>query len=648
MKKFYVSVVFFVAILLNTSYSQLLDENFDYTTGDTLINVGWTQSGTTTTNPIVVTSPGLTYTGYPSIIGNAATLTTTGQDDYYNFSASGPSSGNVYMSFLMNVTAAQTGDYFIALSAASSQTNYYDRIHLKSSGSGYVIGVSKSNEVSGGAIYGTTEFAFNTTYLVVTKYVFNPDTTNDDAISIYVLSSGTPYFEPTTAEIDSYTNGTKTDAADISTVTLRQGSLTAAASLTVDGIRVGTSWNEVINGFSAQLLTLAEAREDLDVDGIPDRLGDTVLVHGTVISPNYQTTNHSYYIWDGTAGITEYLYGTTSPVLNLGDSVAIVGYIAQYRGLNEFTPLSADAISIISSGNATPEPLVLTLAQYKANPEAYEGTLVGFVSLSKASGTWPSAGSSATLKITDGTDTVDYRIDSDTDVDNGTEPSWPADIIGIGSQFTSSTSAYFDGYQILPRYYASDILPPGTIPVELTSFIASVSGRSVTLNWTTATELNNSGFNIERKTASSSWQKISFVSGNGTTTQQNSYSYTDRNLADGKYSYRLKQVDLDGTFEYSKTVEINISTVKDYELSQNYPNPFNPTTKITFNIPEAGNVKLAIYNLLGQEVKVLVNGFTEAGNHTVDFAGSNLASGIYLYKIEANGFIQTRKMTLLK
>ncbi len=186
------------------------------------------------------------------------------------------------------------------------------------------------------------------------------------------------------------------------------------------------------------------------------------------------------------------------------------------------------------------------------------------------------------------------------------------------------------------------------IPVELTSFAASVNGTSVNLNWSTATELNNSGFEIERKSSSSSWTKIGFVAGYGTTTEVRNYSYSDNDLSTGNYSYRLKQVDFDGTYEYSKAVEVEIVTPNNFELSQNYPNPFNPSTTIKFNMPEAGNVKLAVYNLLGQEIKTLVNGFRTAGAYTVNFDASNLSSGIYLYKIEMNNFTQVRKMTLLK
>ncbi len=186
------------------------------------------------------------------------------------------------------------------------------------------------------------------------------------------------------------------------------------------------------------------------------------------------------------------------------------------------------------------------------------------------------------------------------------------------------------------------------VPVELTSFVGSVNGNSVNLNWTTATEINNSGFDVEKKSTNSDWHKIGFVSGNGTTTEKQSYSYTDRNLAEGKYNYRLRQVDFDGSFEYSSAIEVLVVTPDKFELVQNFPNPFNPTTSISFSLPQAGNVKLAVYNLLGQEVQTLVNGFKEQGTHSVTFEAKNLNSGIYLYKLEANGFSSVRKMTLLK
>ncbi|NNG27821.1 MAG: T9SS type A sorting domain-containing protein, partial [Ignavibacteriaceae bacterium] len=186
------------------------------------------------------------------------------------------------------------------------------------------------------------------------------------------------------------------------------------------------------------------------------------------------------------------------------------------------------------------------------------------------------------------------------------------------------------------------------VPVELVSFNASVNENSVTLSWITATELNNSGFEVERSGEVEDWERIGFVSGNGTTTEINYYSYTDENLLAGSYVYRLKQVDLDGTYEYSKIISVDIITSIEFELSQNYPNPFNPSTSIKFSIPEGSQVSLRIYNSLGQEIKELVNRFMEAGIHTVNFNAVGLNSGMYFYKLNAGEFNQVRKMTLIK
>ncbi len=194
--------------------------------------------------------------------------------------------------------------------------------------------------------------------------------------------------------------------------------------------------------------------------------------------------------------------------------------------------------------------------------------------------------------------------------------------------------------------------PSGTpLPVELTSFSAATNGSTVNLSWNTATEINNYGFEIQKSGVGSQkteWSAIGFVNGNGNSNSPKNYSFIDDNVTAGKYSYRLKQIDNDGQFEYSKTVEVNLGAPKKFELSQNYPNPFNPTTTISYNIPEATNVKLTIFNILGQEIRTLVNEFKEAGVHTVNFNASELNSGLYIYKLQAGTFTLTKKMTLIK
>ncbi len=197
----------------------------------------------------------------------------------------------------------------------------------------------------------------------------------------------------------------------------------------------------------------------------------------------------------------------------------------------------------------------------------------------------------------------------------------------------------------------------GGIPVELITFTASVSGNSVTLNWTTASETNNLGFDVERKHTSTSlsvteWERIGFTQGYGTATETQFYSFIDTDLTPGKYSYRLKQIDFDGTYEYSNVIEVEIGIPAQFALFQNYPNPFNPVTKIKYTI--AGEMKqsqiitLKVYDILGNEVAVLINEEKSSGTYEVDFNASGLSSGVYYYQLKANDYIETKRMILLR
>ncbi len=187
------------------------------------------------------------------------------------------------------------------------------------------------------------------------------------------------------------------------------------------------------------------------------------------------------------------------------------------------------------------------------------------------------------------------------------------------------------------------------LPVELSSFTSAISGRDVTLNWSTVSENNNSGFDVERSSANGTWLKVGNVSGNGTISTPVSYSFTDRNLATGNYSFRLKQIDFNGNFEYfNLSNEVIIGIPSKFELSQNYPNPFNPSTKISFALPTDGKVSLKIYDMTGKEVMTLVNEVKTAGYYSVSFNASSLSSGVYFYSLSADNFNATKKMMLIK
>jgi len=191
------------------------------------------------------------------------------------------------------------------------------------------------------------------------------------------------------------------------------------------------------------------------------------------------------------------------------------------------------------------------------------------------------------------------------------------------------------------------------LPVELTSFTSEVRENEVTLLWNTATEINNYGFEIERANSkssgsSNSFETIGFVRGSGNSNEANRYQFLDKSLVAGTYLYRLKQIDVDGTYDYSDVIEATVNTLPKFELQQNYPNPFNPSTTIEFSVESVGKVNLRVYNILGKEVSTLVDSFLEPGNHKITFDGSQLPSGVYYYSLTSSGKVIVNKMQILK
>ncbi len=188
------------------------------------------------------------------------------------------------------------------------------------------------------------------------------------------------------------------------------------------------------------------------------------------------------------------------------------------------------------------------------------------------------------------------------------------------------------------------------LPVELTSFNASADGKVVTLRWQTATELNNYGFEIQRKHNNEEWMEIGFVEGAGNSEATQNYSYIDNTVFSGIYSYRLKQIDAGGSFKYSTVIEVDAGNIPEgFVLEQNYPNPFNPSTTIKFALAETQNAELKIYDVLGNEVATLFNGIADGGKvYEAVFNAVSLSSGIYFYRLETKNKVENRKMLLLK
>lgn len=198
------------------------------------------------------------------------------------------------------------------------------------------------------------------------------------------------------------------------------------------------------------------------------------------------------------------------------------------------------------------------------------------------------------------------------------------------------------------------------LPVELTDFDSDVNGNKVKLYWNTATEVNNYGFEVERAQYKSytstlgipdlpkNWEKIGFVEGHGNSNSPKDYTFTDQPTGGKDFLYRLKQIDFDGAFEYSKIITASLENVNEFQLEQNYPNPFNPTTRISYKLASRASVRLKVYDLLAQVVAELVDDTQEAGRYEVTFDGSKLPSGTYFYKLEAGQYVEVRKLLLVK
>jgi hypothetical protein len=202
--------------------------------------------------------------------------------------------------------------------------------------------------------------------------------------------------------------------------------------------------------------------------------------------------------------------------------------------------------------------------------------------------------------------------------------------------------------------WLAKVLEPVSLPVELISFSANNSNNEIHLSWTTATQQNNFEWNVERKVMSvdKDWSVVGNVPGAGTNNVKTSYFFTDKNVLNGTIEYRLKQIDQDGKFTYSNEISVTVNKPAEFVLENNYPNPFNPDTKIKFEVPYSGKVNLSVFNIMGQKVAELVNGYLEPGFYEKIFSpgisGMNLSSGTYFYILKAGELTLVKKMILLK
>ncbi len=319
--------------------------------------------------------------------------------------------------------------------------------------------------------------------------------------------------------------------------------------------------------------------------------------------------------------------------------------------------LSGNAITYIAVKNSDPQTLWFTVGGFTNGTKVFESTNGG------ASWTNISAGLPNLPVMT----IVQYKMATDRHVlfvgtDRGVfvkdgANNWVAFNNGLPSVVVTELEILYTGGTDKLRagtygrgLWETDI--DGALPIELFSFTGVFKNNLIQLNWTTETETQNYGFEIERKSKddqASEWKKIGFVPGSGNSNSPKHYSFRDKSITYGTYLYRLKQIDDNGHYSLSRAVEVSTGSIPtEYALRQNFPNPFNPLTTILYQVKEEGLVQLKVFNLLGQEITTLVNEVKPAGYYTYSLDASNLSSGVYIYSMQINNFVQNRKMTLLK
>lgn len=421
--------------------------------------------------------------------------------------------------------------------------------------------------------------------------------------------------------------------------------------------------------------TIAAVKVDANNDFIPDRNGQVVTVIGTVNSINFTASSNrfSYFIQDATGGIniTKGSMPGGGPVFNIGDRVLATGTVGIFNGT---TQLNIDSVQrdvvLLSSGNPL-TPHQISLAQYLANAEYYESMLIEINGLGKApenTANWPAANSDANMIVWDGYNRTTLRLDRDTDIDGTTEPQFPIKVKGVATQFTTSNPPN-DGYQISPNAYA-DITPNVAVPPSPYFFLNSPANNSVitvtsetqqfTANWRKSIDLNGDPIIYQFVLLKSPVYQSGVL--NDTV-----FNYTGSTVlgwlgtADTlitKWTVRAKGNEptiVPSVDTFNVTFIKNIIGVKEdfvpveFFVDQNYPNPFNPSTQIKFGLPEAAVVDLRVYNILGQEVAVLLNNKQlDAGIHSTEFNASKLSTGTYIYRLKSGNNVVTKKMILIK
>ncbi|HSW56294.1 MAG TPA: T9SS type A sorting domain-containing protein [Ignavibacteriaceae bacterium] len=603
------------SIATNSAPSLPLTENFEYVTGTFLTDNGWLAHSGAGTNPIPVNDLPLSYPGYiNSGLGKSVTMTTSGEDDNRAFNS--VTSGSLYASFMVNFTSAQTGgDYFFHMGPENTTSLFYAKVFVKkNAGDSLAIGVAKRNNTD--VLYTTFSYALNTTYLIAVKYTFNAGSTTDDEVKLWV--------NPVLDGIEPAATLTQTDlgedALSLGMLALRQGGTTTAAALTLGGIRIANTWIPETGSTTFQLtVNVSNGWNMVSIPGL---------------HPTDQNVSTWWAFRDLGANVFRYAGGYQS----ITDAVPGTGYWMKHSGDRTY-----------NTGDEWPAGGI---------------NIVPHVPIAGASG-WNLIGG--------------YEL-SVTAANVTTNPP------GLQS---GSIFQYSGGYQVAttlnPGYgywiklnAAGQIIIPETMAKgSATEYFPDDWGRIIISD---ATGTNYTLYSVKGEVDLSQYDlppappagmfDIRYSSGRIAEDINSSIKTIDMSGVTYPLTVRVENMDIRLMDESGKMINVNLKAGEDvviadasvmklmvsgelipaqYALEQNYPNPFNPSTVIEFSLPEdVANVKLSIYNALGEKVAELVNTALTAGKYQYQWNAQNVATGMYIYELRTDKFVSVKKMVLVK
>ncbi|WP_191907022.1 T9SS type A sorting domain-containing protein [Adhaeribacter soli] len=618
----------------------LLEDNFIGKKDDPISGAGWTSINSG--NPILFSESGLDYLNYGSTkIGTGITIAATGLDYYKTFK---PVNGNgvLYLSAIINTATSSTGDYFLNLTELNGSggvtTGYRGRIFIKNSGNPGFINFGISN--TGTSTIWSGDYPKGMNHLIVVRYEFN--TSNQTQSSTLYINPNTFSEAASTEKITATDNTTSSIPLNIGAVSIRQGN---GPVLTLDGLRVGTGWGAVLGNpsFINPVSTLAPGNyNNVHINAS----GGVINATGTVVVNNNLTLTNGKVVFPTNGGFTvngtfnggsanSYIEGFLAQTVATTNPVTLFFPVAK---AGNYRPITLD----LQQNSVT--PTLYTAEQFESNPptrplpvETIKNiSAVRYFSINKGAG---ANVTEALVKLSYGADDVVTDKASLSIVKSNPSNTW--EDIGLGgSGGTANGSGEIQSTVPFTTFsdfvLANRIGGTNPLPVELMNFTAKAKNTSVQLNWETATEKNNAYFSVERSATGDNFEAISRVEGKGNSTSVQKYQALDNAPLAGMAYYRLKQVDYDGTVNYSKVISINLKGEKERVVL--YPNPAK--SELNISLPAtSGKAVIRVMNLLGQQV---LAERVEVGN-AIKLNVQNLPAGTYQVMIEADQVREVRR-----